>query len=76
MARPATGHVRLDTRRRAPVFELRFRAYGQKRSVRLGTVEEGWSQAKAQTELEKVLADVRRGDMAAAGRRDARRGAA
>ena len=27
----------------------------------LGTAEDGWTRAKAQTELEKVLADVRRG---------------
>jgi len=61
MARPATGQVVLDERLRTPTFCLRFRAYGKRHYVTLGTVEEGWTRARAQTELENVLADVRRG---------------
>jgi integrase len=61
MPRPATGQVIVDERRGSPTFALRFRAYGKREYVTLGTAEEGWTQAKAQTELENVLADVRRG---------------
>jgi integrase len=61
MARPATGQVVVDARRHSPTFGLRFRAYGKRRYVTLGTAAEGWTHAKAQTELENVLADVRRG---------------
>ncbi|HEX4033728.1 MAG TPA: tyrosine-type recombinase/integrase [Solirubrobacteraceae bacterium] len=43
------------------VFALRFRAYGQRRYLTLGTDEDGWNVARARTELENVLADVRRG---------------
>ncbi len=61
MPRPATGQIVVDRRRVSPTFGLRFRAYGKREYVNLGTVEEGWTQAKAQTELQNVLADVRRG---------------
>ncbi len=61
MPRPATGQVVVDERRRSPTFGLRFRAYGRREYVSLGTAEDGWTRAKAQTELENVLADVRRG---------------
>jgi integrase len=61
MARPATGQVVVDKRRRSPTFGLRFRAYGRREYVALGTAAEGWTRAKAQTELQNVLADVRRG---------------
>jgi integrase len=40
---------------------LRFRAYGKRRYVRLGTAEQGWTRRKAEAELANVLADVRRG---------------
>jgi hypothetical protein len=42
-------------------FALRFTAYGERRYVTLGSPEEGWSQARAEADLENVLADVRRG---------------
>lgn len=42
-------------------FALRFMAYGERRYVTLGTEREGWTRAKAQIELENILADVRRG---------------
>ncbi len=61
MPRPATGQVIVDERRRSATFGLRFRAYGKREYVTLGTAGEGWTQAKAQTELQNVLADVRRG---------------
>lgn len=61
MARPATGQVVVNKRRRSPTFALRFRAYGRREYVTLGTAADGWTQARAQAELQNVLADVRRG---------------
>ena len=61
MPRPATGQVVCDERRKTPVFALRFRAYGQREYLTLGTAEDGWTHAKAEMELQNVLADVRRG---------------
>jgi integrase len=61
MARPATGQVVVNKHRRSPTFALRFRAYGRREYVTLGTAAEGWTQAKARAELQNVLADVRRG---------------
>ena len=61
MPRPATGQVVVDERRCSPTFGLRFRAYGKREYVTLGTADEGWTRAKAQTELQNILADVRRG---------------
>jgi integrase len=61
MARRSTGGVVIDTRRKSPVFALRFRAYGQRQYVTLGSAAEGWTRDKAETELRHVLADVERG---------------
>lgn len=61
MPRPATGQVIHDTRRKTPVYAIRFRAQGERHYITLGTTEEGWSRRKAETELENILADVRRG---------------
>ena len=61
MPRPATGQVVVDKRRSSPTFGLRFRAYGKREYVTLGTAAEGWTRSRAQMELQNVLADVRRG---------------
>ena len=61
MARPATGQVVVRKRKGGKTFGLRFRAYGKRRYLSLGSVEEGWSQRRAEEELANVLADVRRG---------------
>jgi integrase len=61
MARPAKGQVIVRRHGRGRVYGLRFHAYGRREYVTLGTSEDGWSRAKAQTELENILADVRRG---------------
>jgi integrase len=42
-------------------FALRFLAYGERQYLTLGTEHDGWTRKKAQTELENILADVRRG---------------
>jgi len=61
MARKATGQVVVTKPRGGRTFALRFRAYGKRRYVRLGTAEQGWTRRKAEEELANVLADVRRG---------------
>ncbi len=62
MARPATGQVleRL-AKMGGTTFALRFRAYGKRQYVTLGTKAEGWARSKAEAELRHVLADVERG---------------
>jgi hypothetical protein len=61
MPRPATGQVLEREGRDGKTYALRFRAYGKRRYLTLGTVAEGWSGDRAETELQNVLADVRRG---------------
>lgn len=60
MPRPATGQV-LERRNKSRVFALRFRAYGHRHYLTLGSAEEGWTLKRAEQELQNVLADVRRG---------------
>ncbi len=59
MARKATGQVIEPQDGRA--WAIRFRAYGKRRYVALGTAEGGWSRKRAEAELRHVLADVERG---------------
>jgi integrase len=61
MPRSATGQVIVNKGRCSVTFAIRFRAYGRREYVTLGTANEGWTRAKAQIELDNVLADVRRG---------------
>lgn len=61
MPRPATGQVIEKDTRRGTVYALRFRAYGARQYVTLGSRDEGWTLSRAEDELANVLADVRRG---------------
>ncbi len=61
MAAPATGSVVVDTRRKSPVYGLRFRVDGRRHYVTLGTADAGWDRKKAQEELETILAKVKLG---------------
>jgi integrase len=61
MARRATGEVIQKLTTRGTSYALRFRAYGRRRYVTLGTTQDGWNRARAELELQNVLADVRRG---------------
>jgi hypothetical protein len=61
MPRRATGQVIVDTRRKSPVYALRFNAEGRRQYVTLGSAEDGWTQRKAQDQLECVQAEVRLG---------------
>lgn len=60
MPRPATGQVVIRDGARGITFALRFRAYGKRQYVTLGGPPQ-WSRERAETELQNVLADVRRG---------------
>jgi hypothetical protein len=46
---------------RSPVFGLRFRAYGERQYVTLGSSAEGWTRQRTEVELQNVLANIRRG---------------
>lgn len=59
MPRQATGQVIEPKDGRA--WAIRFRAYGKRRYLSLGTAEEGWGRKRAEAELRHVLADVERG---------------
>ncbi len=59
MPRKATGQVIEPNEGRS--WAIRFRAYGKRRYVALGTAEEGWNRKRAEAELRHVLADVERG---------------
>jgi integrase len=61
MARSPTGQVIERHGKRGATYALRFRAYGARQYVNLGLAAEGWDRRRAETELENVLADVRRG---------------
>jgi integrase len=58
MPRLATGQVIVDKRRKSPTFALRFNANGGRQYVALGSSDEGWTQTRAQDELERELARV------------------
>ena len=52
MPRPATGSIReRKSKSGAITYALRFRAYGKREDVTLGTKAEGWTRDKAETEL-------------------------
>jgi integrase len=61
MARTPYGQVIERQASRGTTFALRFRAYGERRYITLGGSWDGWTRSRAETELENVLADVRRG---------------
>jgi hypothetical protein len=62
MGRDAAGESRTYERRDGlTTFMLRFRAYGRREHVALGTEADGWSYRRAEIELQNVLAKVRAG---------------
>src|SRR4051812_47358708 len=60
MPKAPTGGVVEKTTSRGTSFALRFRALGERRFLHLGYASEGWTRARADEELQNVLADVRR----------------
>jgi hypothetical protein len=62
MGREAAGEIRIYERRDGlTTFMLRFRAYGRREHVALGTEADGWSYRRAEIELQNTLAKVRAG---------------
>jgi hypothetical protein len=61
MARAPTGQVLEREGKRGKTFAPRFRASGTRQYLTLGTADAGWTRQRAEEELAKVLADVRRG---------------
>ncbi len=61
MARQSTGQVVERERKGGTVYALRFRAYGQRQYVTLGSSADGWNRRKAEAELTLTLAQVERG---------------
>jgi integrase len=61
MPQRSTGQVVELDREGGRTFALRFRAYGKRRYLTLGTTAEGWTRTSAEEELANVMADVRRG---------------
>lgn len=61
MPRKPTGQVLERPGKGGTTYALRFRAYGQREYLTLGSSAEGWSRPRAEEELENTLADVRRG---------------
>ena len=61
MARESTGQVLERNGKRGVTYAARVRAYGERHYLSLGRSWEGFDRRKAETELENVLADIRRG---------------
>lgn len=62
MARPPRGEVvEYERRDGLNTYSLRVTADGERHRLRLGTQEDGWTRARADRELEDVLARIRAG---------------
>ena len=61
MARQATGQVIERQGKQGITYATRVRAYGQRYYLSLGYSWEGATRRQAQTELQNILADIRRG---------------
>lgn len=59
--RKPTGQVIERESKAGRVYSIRFRAYGTRRRLTLGTASEGWTRERAEDELANIVADVRRG---------------
>jgi integrase len=55
------GQVMRRRTKHGVTWAIRFRAYGSRHYVTLGSSKEGWTRQRAEEELANVLADVRRG---------------
>jgi integrase len=61
MARQATGQVLERKGKHGITFATRVRAYGTRHYLSLGYAWEGYTRRQAETELQNILADIRRG---------------
>jgi integrase len=61
MARQTTGQVVERNGKRGVTYAARVRAYGQRHYLSLGYSRDGYTRRRAETELQNILADIRRG---------------
>jgi integrase len=61
VARQTTGQVVERNGKRGVTYAARVRAYGQRHYLSLGYSWEGYNRRRADTELQNILADIRRG---------------
>ena len=61
MASRPKGEVKVREWKSGRGYALRFWAYGERQYLTLGFERDGWDRARAEEELQNVLADVRRG---------------
>jgi integrase len=61
MARESTGQVLERKGKRGITYAARVRAYGERHYLTLGYSWEGYTRRNADTELQNILADIRRG---------------
>ncbi len=61
MARESTGQVLERKGKRGITYAARVRAYGKRHYLSLGYSWEGYNRRRADTELQNILADIRRG---------------
>lgn len=76
MARRSEGQVLERHWKSGRGYALRFRAYGERQYLTLGSETEGWNRNRAEEELANVMADVRRGIWVPPTRRPRRAGEA
>jgi len=64
--RDATGSIECHRWKdgRTVTFRARVRAYGRQHRIAFGTNHEGWSEARAQVELDKIMRQIERGTWA------------
>jgi integrase len=61
MARESTGQVLERKGKHGTAYAARVRAYGERHYLTLGHSQDGYTRRKAETELQNILADIRRG---------------
>jgi integrase len=61
MARETTGQVIERKGKHGMTYATRVRAYGQRHYLTLGHTHDGYTRRRAETELQNILADIRRG---------------
>jgi integrase len=61
MARESTGQILERAGARGVTYAARVRAYGDRHYLSLGYSWEGYTRRRAETELQNILADIRRG---------------
>jgi integrase len=61
MAREASGQILERNGKQGTTYAARVRAYGERHYLTLGNTHDGYTRRRAETELQNVLVDIRRG---------------